>query len=142
LSKESRYLRFMQHLPELTPELVRQFTQIDASREMALVALDGDSRDVEIVGIARYVAPSARGETGEFAIVIADGWQGHGLGRALMNLLIDGARLHGLRGLTGSILAVNVPMCALATALGFATHVDAGDPRHVIATLDLTHGAS
>jgi acetyltransferase len=141
LSKESRYLRFMQHLPELTPQLVQQFTQIDASREMALVALDGAPGDEVIVGIARYVAATGpKAESAEFAIVIADAWQGYGLGRALMELLIDGARQHGLRRLVGSILTVNVPMRALAAAVGFAMHGDPDDGRHLLATLELGPG--
>ena len=137
LSEQSRYMRFMQHLTELTPRLVQQFTQIDDTREMALVALDEASGDGAIVGIARYVAESEKGESAEFAIVLADAWQGYGLGRALMEMLIEGARRRGLRRLVGSILAVNTPMRALATALGFAVHPDPDDARHVIATLDL-----
>jgi acetyltransferase len=138
LSRESRYLRFMQHLPELSPDLVQQFTQIDKSREMALAALDDSSGGETIVGIARYVAASGDdGETGEFAIVIADAWQRRGLGRALMELLIEGARQHGLHRLVGGILAVNAPMRALAAATGFVMHVDPDDARHVIATLDV-----
>lgn len=138
LSEQSRYMRFMQHLPELTPLLVQQFTQIDETREMALIALDDASGDEAIVGIARYIAETGQeGESAEFAIVIADAWQGHGLGRALMELLIDGARRHGLRTLVGSILAVNAPMRALAAAVGFTLDVDLDDARHLIATLDL-----
>jgi acetyltransferase len=138
LSENSRYMRFMQHLAELTPRLVQQFTNIDDTREMALVALDDASGDETIVGIARYVAETEQAESAEFAIVLADDWQGYGLGRALMEMLIDGARRRGLLRLAGSILAVNTPMHALATALGFAMHVDPDDARHLIATLDLT----
>ncbi len=141
LSRESRYLRFMQHLPDLSPDLLEQFTRIDKSREMALAALDDSSGDEMIVGVARYVAASGDiGETGEFAIVIADEWQRRGLGRALMDLLIEGARQHGLRQLVGSILAVNTPMRALAAATGFVMHVDPDDPRHIVAMLDLAPG--
>lgn len=139
LSTESRYMRFMQHLAELTPTLVKQFTQIDDSREMALVALDGPSGNEEIVAIARYVAATGEeGETGEFAIVIADAWQRYGLGRALMELLIGGARRHGLRKLVGNVLAVNASMRALATALGFVINANPEEPGHVIATLELS----
>jgi acetyltransferase len=138
LSQHSRYMRFMQHLAELTPRLVQQFTNIDDTREMALVALDDASGDETIVGIARYVAETEQAESAEFAIVLADDWQGHGLGRALMEMLIDGARRRGLLRLAGSILAVNTPMHALAAALGFAMHVDPDDARHLIATLELT----
>jgi acetyltransferase len=139
LSEHSRYMRFMQHLTELTPRLVRQFTNIDDTREMALVALDDASGDEAIVGIARYVAETEQeGESAEFAIVIADSWQRNGLGRALMELLIDGARGRGLRKLTGNVLAVNASMRALAEAVGFAIHADPDDARHVIAICDLT----
>jgi acetyltransferase len=137
LSEHSRYMRFMQHLAELTPRLVQQFTQIDDTREMALVALVEASGNETIVGIARYVAETEQGESAEFAIVIADAWQGHGLGRALMELLIEGARRRGLRTLVGSLLAVNTRMRALTTALGFVVHPDPDDTRHVIAALDL-----
>src|SRR3981081_1584659 len=137
LSEQSRYMRFMQHLAELTPRLVRQFTQIDDTREMALVALDDASGDETIVGIARYVAETERRECAEFAIVIADAWQRHGLGRALMELLIDGARRRGLRRLIGNILAVNIPMCALVTVLVCVVHADPDDATHVIATLEI-----
>jgi acetyltransferase len=137
LSEHSRYMRFMQHLAELTPRLVKQFTQIDDTREMALVALADASGKETIVGIARYVAETEKGESAEFAIVIADAWQRNGLGRALMEMLIDGARRRGLRRLVGSILAVNTPMHSLAAALGFAMHSDPDDARHLIATLEL-----
>ena len=138
LSEHSRYMRFMQHLAELTPRLVQQFTDIDATREMALVALDDASGDEAIVGIARYVAETEQeGGSAEFAIVIADSWQRNGLGRALMELLIDGARGRGLRKLTGNVLAVNASMRALAEAVGFAMHADPDDARHVIAIFDL-----
>ena len=137
LSEHSRYMRFMQHLPELTPRLVRQFTQIDHAREMALAALDDTAGGEAIVAIARYVGETERDESAEFAIVIADGWQGQGLGRALMEMLIEGARRRGLRRLLGSILAVNTSMRSLATALGFELHPDSDDPQHLIATLEL-----
>src|ERR1700682_497852 len=60
LSEQSRYTRFMQHLAELTPRRVRQFTQIDDTREMALVALADTSGNETIVGIARYVAETEK----------------------------------------------------------------------------------
>jgi acetyltransferase len=141
LSEQSRYMRFMQHLSELTPRLVRQFTQIDDTREMALVALDESSGGETIVGIARYVAETEDGERAEFAIVLADAWQGYGLGRALMEMLIEGARRRAVRRLFGNLLVVNTPMRALAMALGFAMNPDPEDGSHVIATLDLAPGA-
>ena len=39
LSKESRYMRFMQALRELTPDMLVRLTQIDYDREVAFLAL-------------------------------------------------------------------------------------------------------
>ena len=135
LSEQSRYLRFMQHLPALTPQMLARFTQIDYDRELALIALDGEG----IVAVARYVANPDR-ESAEFAIAVADAWQGRGLGYALMQMLIRCAGRRGFKRLTGSVLTINTPMLALATALGFAAEPDPGAPDQFIVTLEL--GAS
>src|SRR5260370_36451660 len=79
LSEHSRYMRFMQHLAELTPRLVQQFTNIDDTREMALVALDDASGDETIVGIARYVAETEQDESAQIAIVPAHDRPGYGI---------------------------------------------------------------
>ena len=132
LSGQSRYLRFMQHLPALTPEMLARFTQIDYDRELALIALDGEA----IVAVARYVANPDR-ESAEFAIVVADAWQGRGLGYALMRMLIRDAGRRGLKRLVGSVLAINTPMLAFVTALGFVAVPDPDAPEQFVVTLEL-----
>src|SRR5204863_2125139 len=91
LSEESRYMRFMHHLHELTPQMLARFTQVDYDRELALIAVDGRGRSEKIVAVARYVAnPDA--ESAEFAVVVADALHRHGLGPAIMRLLVASAR--------------------------------------------------
>jgi acetyltransferase len=136
LSDESRYLRFMHHLHELTPQMLARFTQVDYDRELALVALGGKPRDEKIVGVARYVANPDR-ESAEFAIVVADAWQGRGLGRALMQKLIASAKRRGFCRLVGAILGINASMQKLVGALGFRLRTDPDDPEQVTAELDL-----
>ncbi len=136
LSEESRYTRFMQHLRELTPQMLARFTQVDYDRELALIALGGKGRAEKIVAVARYVA-NPDGESAEFAVVVADAWQGHGLAQALMRMLISCARTRGFRRLDGFILATNAAMLALMDRLGFKTRADRNDRGQVIATLEL-----
>jgi len=136
LSERSRYMRFMQHLPGLTPQMLERFTQVDYDRELALVALDDAAGQETIVAVARYVANWDR-ESAEFAIVIADAWHGRGLGSALMRMLIACARKRGFRRLVGSVLAINASMLALMKALGFVVVKDPDDRDQVIATLEL-----
>jgi acetyltransferase len=115
LSARSRYHRFMQHLPELPPRMLARFTQLDYDRELALVALHNN----EFIAVGRY-APNPDGRTAEFALTVADEWQGKGVGRALLERLCAAARDAGYEALYGYVLADNHEMLELAHRLGFA----------------------
>ena len=118
LSPESRYMRFMNTIREVSPAQLVRFTQIDYDREMAFLAtIDRDGAEKEI-GVVRY-ATSPDGESCEFAIVVADDWQGKGLARRLMGVLIDTAGSNGLRYMRGDFLAENTRMLAFVASLGF-----------------------
>lgn len=67
------------------------------------------------------------GSTCEFALVVADAWQGKGLGTRLMNELMHAARLRGFRELNAEVLADNANMLELMDNLGFSTEVHAED---------------
>ncbi|TAN55123.1 MAG: GNAT family N-acetyltransferase, partial [Betaproteobacteria bacterium] len=136
LSDESRYFRFMNTLRELTPMMLVRFTQIDYEREMAFVAvIEEDGKEVEI-GVVRYIT-NPDGDTCEFALVVADAWQRHGLGRRLMELLIEVARARGLSVMLGHILANNRGMLELCADLGFAITESPDEPTQRRATLAL-----
>lgn len=140
LSPEARYLRFMSTLKQLTPAMVARFTHIDYDREMALVALvQQGGREVQIA-VARYVV-GPDGESCEFAIVVSQDWQGHGLGRHLLLRLIEIAQARGLKIMTGQILAANVRMLGLAKALGFTVEDVAEDRSIKYVRRDLRAGA-
>ena len=131
LSPESRYLRFMNTLRELSPEMLERFTHPDPGRELALVALtDAPSPATEPlqVGVARCARPPSD-EMGEFAIVVADAFQGKGLGSLLMQALMESARAAGLQRIEGLVLSTNQRMLDLMHALGFSVHTAAEDAR-------------
>jgi acetyltransferase len=126
LSPSSRYFRFMMNLRELTPDLLNRFTQIDYDRELALIAIDSTSGVDTQVAVARYgMNPNQR--TADFAIVVADAWQGQGLGKRLLELLMEAARSRGIEALVGEMLADNEHMRRLMLSMGFtlrASHDD------------------
>lgn len=68
--------------------------------------------------VARFVVESQ--QEADFAIVVADAWQGLGLGRELMSRLVAAARRYGLRKVSGHALATNTGVLALARRFGFA----------------------
>ncbi len=131
LSKESRYMRFMQALRELTPDMLVRMTQIDYDREIAFVAMvKQDGKEVEM-GVSRYAINPDKASC-EFALVIADNFQNRGLGNLLMQLLIDTARSKGLRYIDGEVLAHNTSMLKLMQRLGFEKHKSDMDDGIVI----------
>jgi acetyltransferase len=120
----------MQYLPHLPEAMLARFTQLDYDRELALVCIHGE----QFVAVGRY-APNADGTTAEFALVVADGWQGKGLGRALLERLCAHAREAGYQALYGHILEANHDMLALAARLGFHEVSRAGSEVSVVRRL-------
>jgi acetyltransferase len=136
LSNQSRYLRFLHHLPELPPEMLARFTQIDYDREMAFIALVGEGAEERIVAVARYVQNPDR-ISAEFAIVVADHWQNRGLGRVLLTRLLDCAKESGFERIDGTVLAINSGMLRMMEAMGFALDPhDGHEEVHVYKNLD------
>ena len=118
LSEESRFFRFMNSVQELSHAMLVRFTQIDYSREMALIAVtDVQGKEVEL-GVARF-AFNPDGESCEFALVIADSMHGKGLGQRLMTTLMDAARTKGLKVIEGEVHKNNSDMLHLVERLGF-----------------------
>lgn len=123
LSAVSRHRRSHMGASALTPPMLKSMTQIDYETQFALIAEPLDAKsdgEPRLIADARYVFVDADddGVTAEFAIVVADDWQGVGLGAALMRRLMAFARRNGVRLLFGDVLADNAPMLALIQRLG------------------------
>lgn len=116
LSDNARRNRFFRSLHELPPGLAHSFTSIDYHAHLALVATILTDAGEIIIGEARYVIVEP-GE-GEFAVTIADQWQGKGIGRLLLTRLTCRATHEGVELLFGDILLSNEPMRRLARAVG------------------------
>lgn len=143
LSDESRYMRFVSMLRELTPRMLARYTRIDYHRELALVATVQEPNpelrgrlSERIIGFAHYLRnPDGRGA--EYALVIGDEWQRCGLGSQLMRALIEAAQEQGLTYIDGLVLGTNKPMLGLMSYLGFRIDPDAEDPGMRRVWLDL-----
>jgi acetyltransferase len=136
LSPESMHLRFLSALRTLTPQMLARFTHVDYDREMAFVALIEQGARQREIGVCRYVT-LPDGESCEYAIVVADEWQGKGLGRIMMRRLIEVAQARGLKSMVGFVHASNGPMFDLCTRLGFVAAREADDPTLRRVTLAL-----
>jgi acetyltransferase len=116
--------RFFGLVRGFTHTQLARFTQIDYDREMAFIATRASSTaEHETVGVVRAIADPDN-EHAEFAIIIGAGVKGKGLGRALLEKMVDYCRRRGTRELVGEVLAENSPMLGLAKRLGFKAHRD------------------
>lgn len=122
LSPQSRRYRFLSGLKELTPEMLRRFTNVDYPREMALIATVRTSNAQDAgerqIAVARYASGSAPDRV-EFAVVVADEWQNKGLGPALLERLFDIAKDSGFTTIEGFVLRENRGMLNLTDRMGF-----------------------
>ena len=136
LSPDARYNRFFNPIRELSPGQLEQMTQIDYRRHVALLAESFEADTARVVGEARYVVDDS-GRGAEFAVVVADDWRRLGLATRLLRSLREHACQSGLETLHGDVLASNEAMLAMLRRLGFARRMHPGDPRLVLATIEL-----
>jgi acetyltransferase len=118
LSKESLYYRFFGYVPRMTHEMMTRFTQIDYDREMAIIALVDKPNGEEMIGVVRIIA-DPWGEAAEYAILVADEWQGQGLGSQMTDYIIEIAKDMELQRLYASVMASNKGMISLFERKGF-----------------------
>lgn len=127
LSEESRYNRYMSSIKQLSQTMLVRFTQLDYDREMALAMMrEGDEGAEEQLAVARFITDPDN-EGCEFALEVADTWQGHGIGFILMSDLFDAARKQGLKVMRGEVLAGNKGMLKLMRKLGFSVETHPED---------------
>lgn len=119
LSPASRYYRFHSALKELTPAMLERFTHVNYPDEMALIATIPEGDGERQIGVARYAGYPGT-DRAEIAVVVADAWQGKGVGARLLLDLRNLAFEAGIRHFEASVLPGNKRMLELARALGFA----------------------
>lgn len=126
LSPETAYHRMLSGGVKVTPEWIRSLTHVDYRRHMALVVTTGAGGAERFVGVGRYVVDPATCRA-EFALVIADAWQRKGLGRRLLDALLEHAREAGVHEMEGVVLATNKAMIELALGAGFTIAAEPDD---------------
>lgn len=126
LSPLSRYHRFHFGLPTLPPGMLALLTAVDGERHVAYVVEDAEDPAAPVIADARYVRRSDHDDA-EFALTIADRWQGRGLGRQLLDHLRRAARRQRIGSLYGDVLWGHAAMLALARRAGARITAHPGD---------------
>ncbi len=120
MTTQSRYQRFMVGMRVLPAAMAHYMTAVDHTSHFALIVEHFDGGKQQQVGEARFVRTADGATTSaEFALAVADPWQGLGLGRRLLQTTLAVAASQGLDHLHGDVLHNNRVMLQLASSSGF-----------------------
>ncbi len=118
LSKASVRDRFFSVKRDLTPAELSYFTEVDFLHHVALVAELQEGTQLRPVGVGRFVRKNDQPDHSEIALTVIDEMHGIGIGKVLLNRLIDCARELGVRHLDATVLAQNTRVSSMLRKTG------------------------
>lgn len=131
-SSETLYRRFMSTRPP-SPALMNYLFQVDYIDHFVWVLVDG--ADGPVIADVRFVRDLDDASVAEIAFIVADDYQGLGIGNFLMGALSISARVGGVRRFTARLLADNMRMRAILDRFGAEYERD--EPGVVITEFDV-----
>jgi len=117
LSVQSRWQRFASPVQELSEKQLDHLTSLDGKNRVACCAVITQDNKYRGIGLARYIRLPEEAGVAEFAVTVLDEFQSQGIGRALLQQLIESAQKNGLKVLRGYVLPSNKGMLKLCRQL-------------------------
>ncbi len=152
MSAKDVRMRFHAMKETLSDEVAEDLTDTRSDRDLAFVATDpenpgnpGGSDEAELYGAVRLMlAPQVGPDRApaEYAVMVRSDVHGQGLGRRLMEFMIDRGRERGIPEIVGDVLRENIPMLRLCNDLGFETQVSRDDPAMIRVRRQLSAAAA
>jgi RimJ/RimL family protein N-acetyltransferase len=119
LSQQSVYYRFFSIPKSMPHDRMMPLVNIDYEKDMAIVATVEEVAGEKILAVGRYIRSSKEDKMAEVAFLVRDEWQNRGMGRSLLQCLIDIARERKLDGFVATVLPANKQMLSVFHTCGF-----------------------
>ncbi|MBK8900315.1 MAG: bifunctional acetate--CoA ligase family protein/GNAT family N-acetyltransferase [Anaerolineaceae bacterium] len=123
LSERSVYLRYFRAFQldqRVEHERLTRICFVDYDRDMAIVVTHKNPKtDEEEIIAAGRLTKERTSEEAEFAILVSDRYQSHGVGTAMLVHLLEIGRQEGVKRVVAYLLAENRGMRAICLKLGF-----------------------
>ncbi len=135
LSEHTIRMRFFRTVKEISHEEMVRYCHVDYDREVALVAeleVEGYKKIIGVAAITQFID----GESAEMSFLVADRYQGQGIGKTLAKYCLIVAKEKNLKRLEMTILRENKPMIGLAKSIGFS-QISSDDPDLVMVEMRL-----
>ena len=122
-SPKSLYSRFERQVKESPVDLATQLCSIDGEREIAIVAEIRKGKPQKVIGVGQLLADPDH-ITAEYAVLVADPWQGKGLGSELTDFCLRIAKRWGVKKVVGEFSPSNVRIIRILQSRQFRLHRD------------------
>ena len=117
-SRESLWFRFQYLFKETTHEMATRFCFIDYDREIAIVAEIETEPKRTLIGVGRLVSDADHRDA-EYAVLVADAYQGLGLGAMLTDYCLEICKSWGIGTVVAETSPQNRRMVAIFQNRGF-----------------------
>jgi acetyltransferase len=119
-SQGSIWHRFKYLFKETTHEMATRFCFVDYDRTMAIVAEVDQAGQRILAGVGRLEADADHHDA-EYAVLVADAWQGRGLGSLLTDFCLELCTSWGINRVFGETTSDNYRMQRILSNRGFKT---------------------
>jgi acyl-CoA hydrolase/GNAT superfamily N-acetyltransferase len=126
LSDRSLYTRFMTARKDMPHEKLQEYTVIDYTKEMVILAVVKREEQETVVGLAEYYMDE-EDLSANVAFTVRDDHQNKGIGTELLTYIVYIARREGLKSLTAEVLTENRPMMRVFQKLGLPMETTTAD---------------
>lgn len=134
-SEETVRYRFFRVIKETPHKMRTRYCNIDYDREIGIVAEIKQNGKRRFLGVTRIIADPGSNDEAEFALVVSDKWQRHGLGAAFIDYTLEIARNKNFKKIYGPVLKDNIPMIKLCREKNF--DFSEGDPGEYVVSFTL-----
>lgn len=127
--------RFLHPVKALSDDYLMRLTQPDPETDFVVVAAEPFEPGAALIGAVARLSLDDNGGRAEFGILVSHFVTGLGLGKILMDRLVEWCKEHHVRHLWGDVLDNNQTMLKLAESMGFtreSRHSEAGITRVVL----------
>ena len=117
LDRQSVYTRFFTYKRQLTETELRELTEVDINRVVALVVTTPIAAIETLIGGGRYYC-DASFKNAELAFTTADGYHGRGIASLVLQHLVSIGRENGISAFEADVLSENKAMIAVLSGSG------------------------
>jgi GNAT superfamily N-acetyltransferase len=141
LNEEEVRRRFLHVLKALSEAHLYQLTHPAAGTEFVVVASEPlPPGEALVPAVARLARDHDQPARAEFGLLVSHFVVGLGLGRLLLERLVEWSKRHGVRELWGDVMDDNTPMLELALRMGFHRETILGSPGLIRISLQVPAG--